>query len=198
MTKLKEEHEDLNSKLRCARDTIKVLNEQVTQRDQELSAVRMEWGKREESLMKEREKLTLENANLKKICDSQLRKLKEMNENLDNLKRMYDFEESKSRKNSKTIAELQLKLNFVENENPKSRTISRARMYTTTEGPEPMNSARVEPGIFSFDSKPITIKKNEGADKNGSTRMTLGAPKVPQVKPMAKGVLHNPLRNFFA
>jgi len=200
------------SKLRCARDTVGALNSQVTERDQEFAQAKLNWDKKEEELHKRIEKLAIDNERIKEKFEAQTRELKEMKENYTTMLKLYENEESKSKKSSKIILELQNKVDSLQNSGLRPSTPKRPRgnlTYRATEGPELLKSVNNEAAVFMPAEELKLSKKEEnnvqnnlaalapGSTKN-ATRQTMGIPKIPLVKPVAKsGIKQGQSNNLF-
>ncbi len=207
LARLKEENEDLLSRLRCARDTVAALNAQVTERDQEFAEAKIGWDKREQELLKQLERLSLENDTLKESAKTHANEIKELKENYATMRKLYEFEESKTKRNAKIISELQARYQSTQSENagrPRTPTGSKFLTSRATEAAEfAYKTARADTiAVVVNEDQPkmITKKKSEHskeAKMKASNRVTIGGMKTPQVKPIAKGMLYNPLNSFF-
>ena len=195
VARLKEENDELLSRLRCARDTVTALNNQVVNLEKEHKNDKNAWAKREGELMHEMQKLMAENSKLRRMHETKGQEIKELRENYDTMRKLYEFEESKSKRGAKMLQELQTK--SVESRPLKCKTPSNSKMLTSRETIGAIQTAReMEPSTLESDESKRCVTVVPGGKSKHSAN---GSLKTPQVKPVTtESIFYNPISRFFA
>ncbi len=198
VSRLKEENDELQAKLRCLRDTVTSLDTQLAAQAKEYRGNKQLWVQREEELSKEIERVSAENEALRAGQGSHKRELSELKHSYDAIFKLHALEETKAKRNDKIIHELQSQLEVYK---PKCKTPSSAKQETELDSVGGMLSAREPETAAASVSGDEELRKPHTARSKKSSAATTPKTKTPHVKSMvsqAQSTVYNPLNNFFA
>ena len=186
LTRLKEENDDLITRLACAKDTIAVLNRQILGNEHEFAEAKILWKNREESLMMRIKQLTYESQSLKSASELQKTEVKKLRKNLENVTKLYEDQGFKARQNSKIIADLQLRID-TDRINTEVPNLDFSILSTNIERSK---TARDDcDKLIDFPIKKLKLKEN--------IQTTTERIKVPRVLPLTKTISYKQLHNLF-
>ena len=169
---LLKENVELETKLKCTKETITIFNDQVTACEDELNMEKAAWEKYEQETTAQIEKLKWENTLLKEHSINQKKLIKNLQKEYTTIQNLLKFQELRTRTNAETLEEIKSKL-------------------TTPSCTERELQAPQEEALTSREPRRNVIMRG----KNLPLRPTVNKGKASNI--VLKGMIYNPLKELF-